>query len=421
MHVRERLKESLWLWPLVFIVGGLVLSQITGLIDEDVHRGDNASTLFTESVDDARTVVSTIASSMLTFLGVVFSITLVALQTSSSQYSPRVVRRFVRSRTTKLTLATFLGTYVYCLIVLGSFQSASTDNGRAYVPVVSVLVAEIAALVCLLMFVAFVHNTVQSMRVTFLIKNVSDETRTSIIANTVPDAYAAEVDPRSLGDPHDVVCFDHSPGVLDGVEVDRLLQLAGQHDVVLRLVPMVGTYLSSGTALLEVYGTSTPPLRAILACFDIEAERTLYQDTSYGIRQLVDVAIRALSPAVNDPTTAVQVIDRLEDLLLRIGQKADRSNAVTDANGTVRLVFPRPTWANITELAFTELRIYGATAPQVTRRLIAVFDELERRLPDHAADDVKRHRALLMAAVERLILDDNERLVALTPDPRGLG
>lgn len=420
-HLNEARKEALWILPLLGIVGAVVLSQITGRLDLERHRSLSGSTFFTENVDDARAVVSTIGSSTLTFLGVVFSIALVALQMASSQYSPRVVRRFVRSRTTKLTLATFIGTYVYCLIVLGSFQTAQSATDTTFVPVVSVFTAQLLALGCLGVFVAFAHNTVRSMRVSYVIKSVADETRASIRHNAPWDDRLADIDPGELGPPDHLIRLDRHPGVLAGIDIDDLLLSAVAHDAVFRVLPMVGTYLSGDAPVVEVHGPRCPPTAAVVACFDIGAERTLYQDSSYGLRQLVDIAIRALSPAVNDPTTAAQVIDRLVDLLVRLGQRERRHNVITDDQGTVRLLFSRPSWERQVDLAFTEIRIYGTTSPQITRRLMSGFDHLVEETPAAAHPAIEAQRDLLIAAVHREVADPAEQAIALRPDARGLG
>jgi uncharacterized membrane protein len=199
-----------------------------------------------------------------------------------------------------------------------------------------------------------------------------------------------------------------------------LVQLGQQYDCLLQFLPRVGEYLPIGAAVVAVHGGDGPPDDAVRRCVHLGRSRTMYQDAVYGIRQLVDVASQALSPAVNQPTTAVIVIDRLEEMLLRIGRRPQPTGFFVDTDGFVRLMHPEPTWAETVDLAFTEIAIYGAASPAVTRRLAAAYDRLHQSIPFDLRVDVARHIALLEALARGAIRSEHPMAIP-RPDPRGLG
>jgi uncharacterized membrane protein len=418
-HLHEWRRDSLWLWPAVAAAGAWCLAAaVVAFTPASVDRGH----LVSSNLDDARTLLGTVASSILTFTGVVFSITLVALQMASTQYSPRVLRNYVRKPITKLALSTFIATFVYSLSVLA--RIGTTSGGHTRAPEVAVGLSYVLVMACLFVFIAYVHSTVRSIRVTYIIEDVYRETLRSL-DQTFP-ARAAGSDTAAdtaaeLGPVTGTVAFDHPSGVLDGIQTDRLVRLARHHDSRLVLVPEPGTYLVRGVPVVEVHGGDPPSPDELLAALDISPARTLYQDARYGMRQLVDIAARALSPAVNDPTTALQVIDRLQGLLAVVAVRPQPSGIHADEDGVVRLVVTAPTWERMMDLAFTEIATYGAGAPQVSRKLLSVYATLDTVADGDRSAVVARHRAWLVGEVGRLTPDPGARDRALTPDALGLG
>ena len=412
-HLREWRRESLWLWPAVAViaawVGGSLAARYLGTFE--LHEG-----LFPTDLDDARTLLSTIATALLTFTGVVFSITLVALQMASTQYSPRVLRTFVRKPVTKLALSTFLATFVYALTLLARVGTAS---GPHTVPQGAVAIAYLLVMASVIVFVVFVNSTVRSMRVSYVIQAVFKETvATLALAFPTADVYRDAPEPALRSEPGRVP-FDHADAVVDGIDARALVQLATRHDCVLRLCVPVGTYMPRGSDLLEVHGGTVPGTADVLATLNLSAVRTLYQDPSYGLRQLVDIACRALSAAVNDPTTAVQSLDRIHGLLRVAAARPDPTGLYVEETGVVRLVRPVPGWDRLVELAFTEVEIYGSGDPQIPRKLMAIFDDLAACVSPERRLVIDRHREWLRTEVAHphsLSLDEE-----LTPDALGLG
>jgi uncharacterized membrane protein len=418
-RLREAGRGAIWPVPAFALVSGSVIAECVVLFDEALAAAFPKEQLFIGNGDVLRTMLGTIAAAMLTFLGVVFSISIVALQLASSQFSPRILRTFVRARVTKLTFGTFIATFTYTLVVLGSFQSG-VQGSRDFVPIVSSLVALLAVYISLALFIAFVQGMIRLMRITYAIEAVADETRRAI-HQTFPTQAPPDGAPPDLGRPLARLTLPRGHGVITAMDLDRLVRLARRRDCVLVVLTPIGSHVEPGTPVVEVHGQRGPSPRAIRRCLSLAAERTMLQDPQYGLRMLVDIAIRALSPAVNDPTTAVQVIDRLEDLLRRAGRRPDQDGLLRDRDGRVRVVAPVPRWEVLVNLAFTEIRRYGATSPQVVRRLLATFRDLDAGLPASRHAALERHRRLLVAAVERAEPDPAERALMLTPDRIGLG
>ena len=215
------------------------------------------------------------------------------------------------------------------------------------------------------------------------------------------------------------IAFDHRDAVIDGIDAHRLVELASRHGCVLECSVPVGTFVTCESELVRVHGGSAPESREVLAAINCSVARTVYQDPSYGIRQLVDIAIRALSPAINDPTTAVQSLDRLHALVRAVATRPDPSGCYVDGSDVVRLVVPVPGWDRMVSLAFTEIVFYGSDAPQISRKLTAVFDDLAELVGPDRIVAIDLQRAALHEAVRRSRgLDEGQVLVA---DPLGLG
>jgi uncharacterized membrane protein len=412
-HLREWRRESLWLWPALAAIGAWVIGDLAAryLRSFTLHEG-----LFPTNLDDARTLLATIAAALLTFTGVVFSITLVALQMASTQYSPRVLRTFVRKPVTKLALATFIATFVYSLTLLAR---VGTTTGPHTVPQGAVGLAYLLVMASVLVFVFFVHSTVRSMRVSYVIEAVSDETLKAMHTMFAPASAYREAQAPSLGPPEVRIPFDRHDGVLDGVDAHRLVELAERSGCVLELHVPVGAFVPRGTEFMSAHGDASPERAAILAALNCSPVRTLYQDPCYGVRQLVDVAIRALSPAVNDPTTAVQSLDRLHGILRSVARRPDPSGVYTGSSGAVRLVMPVPGWDRVFDLAFTEVALYGAGSPQISRKLIAIFEDLSACVPPDREAVIAAHRAWLRDEAPRRSSLSADQLRA--PDVLGLG
>ncbi|MEV4560199.1 DUF2254 domain-containing protein [Kitasatospora sp. NPDC049285] len=420
--LREHLRESFWFAPLLTCLGAILLAGLTDMLDRAIFEEATASQTadnllsFTSA---AKSVVSTVSSAMLTFIAVVFSISLVALQMAASQFSPRVLRLYVRSRLTKATFATCLATFVFTLLVQLGYDD-TTDPARAIsVPIVSTVVALLLVMLSLALFVLYVQATLRLLRVPHVIDRV---TRESLAVLQDYRWLAPDLAPADAPPPVGLTLLHEGrAGVLRDVNIRWLVRVARRHDTVLHLIPRIGDFIATGTPTVVVVGGTPPRPRRITTALNVGVDRTMHQDLSFGFRQLVDIAIRALSHAINDPTTAVQAVDRIHQLIavlapLPLGELQHR-----DKDGAVRLVQSVPGWQATVDLAFTEIRICGSGHPQVTRRLVAALDDLLRITPEERRPPLLRQRQLLDRAVAAAVPDPENRAFALEPDRQGIG
>ncbi len=415
---RDHVLASLWFVPVCFVVGALVLSRASVVVDHAQHFDRRPGVNLPSDAATMTVVASTIAAAMLTFLGVVFTTTLVAVQLASSQYSPRIVRLFVRSRLTQFTLGTFLATFVFALNSL----LAVRQSGHQEIPVLTFAITFVFVAGTIVMFVAFLHGMVRLLRVQHLLRLTADASRSVIHHAFPPASEYVEVEPPPQGGPgHPVVIAagargrDH-PHVLQAVDVGGLASLARRHDVWIELAVPIGASVGSTTPVATVHGTGAVEIAPLLLWGH---ERNLLQDPGFGLRQLVDIASRALSPAVNDPTTAVQALHRITDLLRRIADHPDPTGWYTDDAGAARVRIPEPGFERLARLGLTELVVYGAGAPQVTRALAAAYDELAASASPEHRDVVEELRAEFEQAVAATITLPAG--FATTADVMGLG
>lgn len=422
----EEVFQSLWFIPLCCALGAWALSRLTLQVDVSLDES-TALTGLNANRDAYGTLAGAVAAAMLTFLGVVFSTTIVAVQLAASQYSPRVVRLFVRSRLTQLTLGVFLATFVFALSSMFRVES----NDREFVPALTLsgLVLLVAATV--LMFVAYVHGIVRLLRVQYLLRSTAASCHDALdLAFPEGPAYHAADAPTPAAAPRPVRHgADHhrrlgrgSPRVLQAVDIGGLAAAAATTDCWVELRVPVGTHAAPRTTIAVVHAADGSGLTddEVLAHLLFGSERTLIQDPGFGFRQLVDVACRALSPAVNDPTTGVQALERVVDLLERIADRPDPTGWYTDEAGVVRVRLVEDDFDRLARLGVLEIIRYGADAPQVTRAMLASLDELADLVPDDRRPVVDQLRSQALEAIE-LAMPAPFTADSRHPDRRGLG
>ncbi|MCZ4100453.1 DUF2254 family protein, partial [Streptomyces sp. H39-C1] len=266
---------------------------------------------------------------------------------------------------------------------------------------------------------AYVNATIRLMRVSYVIDRITRE------SFRVLGAYPLRSPEGALPLPAEVSVITHRgrAGVLRDVNIARLSRIARRGGTVLRLVPRIGDFVVPGTPLLTVHGPSEGrlPVRLLRSAVSVGVERTFHQDLGFGLRQLADIGLRALSSAINEPTTAVQCLDRIVQFLAAVADRPLGAVHHTDRSGTVRLVQDLPSWGDLVDLGFTEIRLCATTSPQVTRRLLAGLDDLLLLAPPDRRRPLERHRALVEQSVEREVPDAADREFALLADHQGIG
>ncbi len=351
------LQDRFWALPLLCAVAAAALGLgLTGL-DARLDTSLTLPFLFAGGPEGARSLLSAIITSMISFTGLVFSITIVVLQLTSSQFSPRVLRTFLRDRFDQLALGVFVATFVYALVVLRAVRG--TAQVDSFVPQVAVTAAFGFVLASVVVFLGYIHHIAQSIRVATIIDTIGADTRAQLERQHPEDV--AETARVALPDgPADRVAAG-GLGVVQRVDDEALQRLAERHGATICLLRAVGEFTPEGSPLLAVYGADVPDHDRLRAAVHLGSERDLTEDVGFGMRQLVDIAERALSPGINDPTTAVQVIDQLHDLVRRLATRALPPRQRLTEDGRLAVHVPRPDFADYLALALEEIAHWGPT------------------------------------------------------------
>jgi uncharacterized membrane protein len=406
-RLMRALTQRLWIIPSLGVVAGIVLSLVTVAIDRR-----NESGLLSQSIvgnpADAQSILTSIATAVVTLTSMVLTVTLVAVQLAMGQFSPRIVRALLDDRGDQVAIAIFGATFSFSIFSLRAIDTG--PGGKT--PGVTVLTALALAAASAFALFLFVHHTGQQLRVGSLIDLVGDELRDQL-DQRFPPRPAPQEDASLLRSRH--------AGNVIHCDRDALVAEARRADCTLELVPMMGDFLTRGAPLVRVQGDGgrldRERVRRLIA---LDNERTHQGDPPYGFRKLVDVAQRALGTSSNDATTAVQVINRLHDCLRQIADRPFPNGHHRDEDDELRLIERVLDWDGYVRLAFDEIRLAAGGYPQVTRRLEAALVDLKTVAPAERQAALDRQLRLLADTVTRE-LDDDDRDAALVPDAQGIG
>jgi uncharacterized membrane protein len=353
---------------------------------------------------------------MLTFIVFVFSILLVVLQVASGTLTPRIIATVFQDRPMRRSVGLFVFAFTYGVAALGRIESRT--------PQLPVLVAIVLSLASIGAFLYLVDRLGHQLRPVAVVANIGRE-GTVVIDAVYPlpwDDTAADAAPLPAGEPGRAVTLEARSGVVLAFHADGLARLAQESGGIVEMVPQVGDFVATGVVLFRLYGDAArlddDRLRQSVA---LGSERTFEQDPLFPFRVIVDVAAKALSPAINDPTTGVLALDQLHHLLARVGRRRLDTGVVRDVAGQVRLVYRTPDWPDFVKLACTEIRLYGTGSPQVMRRVRAMLEDLLELLPAARHAPLREELALLDRAVERGFSEPEDRELASGQDFQGLG
>ncbi len=411
---RNRLRP--WLVPSVYAIGAIVL----GLVLPRVEMFLIPALASPVTLNAALTIYAAIASGMISLTGIVFSLAFLMVQFSATAYSPRLALLMARDPLLAHALGMFIATFVYAIAALAWLNRISSQH----VPLISFTLVIVLLLASMGIFIALVER-VGMLQVSRMLTFTADQGRT-VIATTyppsrLPDPVAA-TNEITNSRPAQVLVHHGQPRAIQTIDIEALLQLAVAHEAVLELVASIGDTVVELTPLMQIYGaTQLIDEQLLLRAIQLGEQRTFNQDPKYAIRLLVDIAIKALSPAINDPTTATQALDQIGDLLVRLGHRRIEIGNYHDNQGTLRLIVPFPTWEDFLRLAFDEIRHYGADSVQVMRRMSALVSDLMSVLPEHRRPALANWQRRLQGTIVRSFADADEQSEASVGDRQGLG
>lgn len=407
-----------WLIPLIYTVVSLicaiVLPRVEHALAPPFELGISAVAVLA--------VLTSIASGMMALTGIVFSIAFVMLQFSAVTYSPRFANRFARDPVIFHALGMFFATFTYAL---AAAAWVDRDGAGRVLPFSSM--AAVGLLFLSMVAFGLLMRRLGDLQITSTLRFIGDRGR-SVIRQRIALGKARQGGhpPAVMPEPMpvtQVLRHDGPPRYVQRYDIPPLLSFAARTDTQIRIACAVGDMVMDGSVMLRVLGgTGALPEEALRRAVRLGADRTFEQDPKYPIRLLVDIAIKALSPAINDPTTAVQALDQIEDLLRRLARQDLDDGRLADASGTLRIFFPTPNWEDYLALAFDEIRVYGAMSVQVMRRLRSAMVGLSELLgQSERAEAVRQYLEHVDAAIERSVLDERDRAAARREDPQGLG
>ncbi|MET3767772.1 putative membrane protein [Marisediminicola sp. UYEF4] len=429
-RIAESLRAQLWPVPSVAIALAIALGIGLPILDEAIDDTLPAWLtvyLFQGGADAARAVLQAIAGSLITVTALTFSLTVVTLQLASSQFSPRLLRTFTSDGVVHWTLGLLLGTFVYSLTVLRTVRTGG-DERDLFIPVMSTTLAYVLAVASVIGLVAFLAHLVRELRIETMLTTVHREASAELDHSFPDDAGVPAIVP-SGGGSNEILVGAAESGFLLMVDEHSLLDLAIARSVVIRIDALPGSSLVRGVPLATLWpqqpGTviaadDVADLRkGVAAAVSSGSERTIVQDAGFGLRQLIDVTAKALSPGINDPTTAVHALGHAAALLCDLAARDLGPRLHRDDNDRVCVIVRRPTFAHYLDLVVAQPRLYGIADPAVTGRLLRLLQEVAWN-GDHPAvlaavrDQLARMRESM--ARQEWIAADRTRLNALAAE-----
>jgi uncharacterized membrane protein len=388
-----RITASLWLVPALMILAAVLLAFATLFLDARVPPAwlEPMRWFLRIGPDGARQVLATIASSMITVASLVFSMTLVTLTLASSQLGPRLITRFMRDTINQVVLGTFLATFVYALVVL---ETVSQTGPEPFVPHLSITLGLLLTLVSLLWLIFFIHHVAVSIQADSVIAEVNDELSRAI-ANPFPQVQVSGTGPLEtpfldhLAEPPGVVQSLKS-GYVQAIDGRALLRRATAEDLLVKVEQRPGDFVIAGTPLLRVWPRERLSDELAVTLREpivIGRQRTPTQDIDFAVSALVEIALRALSPGINDPQTAMACIDRLAESLAELMRQPEPPALVPDGDGALRLMVTPASFETVAGIAFNPIREAARGNARVLRRLADVLTSLTafaRTAPQHA-------------------------------------
>lgn len=408
----RRLTSTLLFVPFLLAGCGVLLGFLLVALDTAIgERLGYFPRFFGVEPSGASGVLSVVAGSTITIAGTVYSITIVALTLASTQFSPRILRNFMRDTGNQIVLGVLVGIFAYCIIVLRTIR-AGGDDGASFVPTVAVVFGVLLGLLGVGFLIYFIHHVAVSIQATSIISAIAEETIAEIKRNEaddLPTAAISAADEKTLAQAKWLKIPSAATGYIQNADASILLNLAEKHDLIVKMRRRVGEFTISGLPLLQIaprLKTFAPDKKLFSAfnkAFDVNNFRTVEGDVAFGLRQIVDISLKALSPAINDSTTGITCIDYLTAILAELARCPYNQTHVFDAHGNLRLIVNRQKFEDLFDLAFNQIRQSAGGNIGVILRLltaIEVLSALNKNLSDEAE---RRARCELFSEQARML------------------
>lgn len=412
-RLKSYLRSSLWIVPVAAGLCERVLRFIVQALEP--HMGWLS---FDLGLDGAKALTNAVVTLTLSFVVFTFGSLLVAIQVASGQYTPRIIATtLLRDNVIRYTVGLFVFTLLFALRTLNHLETS--------VPPFITWVTGVLGLVCLAAFLFLIDYAARLLRPVSLVKHVGDD-GLRVIESVYPEkltgAPSTATTSQDAGPVDRTILHQGTSGVILAVDIPQLIFEAKKANGVIEFAPQVGDFVGADEPLFLLHGgAATIDEDALRACVIFGSERTMEQDPLFGLRILVDIAIKALSAAINDPTTAVLAIDQLHRVLRSAGRRNLRTDSILDPAGKLRVIFRTPDWDDFVHLAFAEIRFYGASNVQIARRLRAMIINLANTLPVERHTALRLEHDLLDRMLEKLYLLPEDLALARIPDSQGLG
>ncbi|BAZ40459.1 hypothetical protein NIES4101_64200 [Calothrix sp. NIES-4101] len=375
----DQLHSSYWFIPAVMAVGATALAFTMLNLDRTGKVNIDYWWVYTGGADGARSLLGSVAGSMISVAATAFSITIVALQLAASNFGPRLLRNFMQDTGNQVVLGTFIGTFIYCLFVLRTIHGEG-DGYEQYVPQLSVTVGTLLAIISISVLIYFIHHASTIIQASHVIENVSEDLH-SAIKRLFPERIGHGEPEHSLGIEEIPMSFEkealpiraNGTGYLQAIDNGELMKIACKHNLLIRLQVRPGKFLIQGSDLALVFPgkkVNKKLTKQINDAFILGKERTEQQDIEFPIDQLVEIALRAISPGINDPFTAIRCIDRISAGLCHLVQRDFPSPYCYDKNKKLRFIAQGVDFQGLLDRAFNQIRQYGKSDAGVTIRLL---------------------------------------------------
>jgi uncharacterized membrane protein len=411
-RIRHYIQNSIIVLPVLGVVAAVLTAWLMNTFEQ---RYGWQSSL---SPDSARAVIGTLAAAMLTFIVFLSSTLLLAVQLASGQLTPRIIAFVFRDSVTKFSLTIFAYTFTLSLAVLVEIDDT--------VPVVTPRLAAWSCMLSLCTLFYLIDHLGKELRPSGVLKRIG-QTGRKVIECVYPRPFASSIETRKdIVDPLKEGPFreiaNPKGGVILAFDIAGLASLARSANCVIEMVPQVGDFIATDDPLFRVFGNGTSvSAEQACQCVAVGQERTQEQDPALAFRIIVDISSKALSPAINDPTTAVLAIDQIHHLLRRVGHRHLDNGVIRDQDGQPRLIYRTPDWEDFVQLAVTEVRQFGGSSIQIVRRLRAMLENLIETLPAERTIPLRQELGMLQKTSERFFPEPEDRALAAAGDSQGLG